>query len=139
SVGFLIGFVVPRFARMFQQRNVDLPAFTKALMLFGESIQHYGWAYLIGLAAAGLGLRHAWRTPRGRMVIDGALDRVPRLGEILSGLATARFVRILGVSVASGVGLIDSLELAGRAAGRGAVKRDAQRLAAHVRTGGRLA
>ncbi len=139
AVTFLVGFVVPRFATMFQQRGLDLPAFTRALMLFGTSIQHYWFAYLIACALAIVGLRSAWRNPRGQAIIDRLLHRIPYIRDILRGLALARFSRVLGLSLSSGLGLIESLELAGKASGRPTLRADVSTMASQVRTGGRLA
>lgn len=138
AMTFLIGFVVPRFARMFEQRNIDLPAFTRGLMRFGSSIQSYWWIYLLGIVIVVFTIRRTWHNPRGRIVIDTLLGRVPYLGDILRGLALTRFVRVLGLSISSGLGLIESLELAGRSSGRPMMQRDAELMAVQVRTGGRL-
>lgn len=139
AVTFLLGFVVPRFARMFEQRGIDLPVFTRLLMNFGSSLQGFWWLYAAGLFAVVMAVRLAWRRPRGRTVIDAAVHRIPYIADILRGVALARFSRVLGLSLASGVGLIDALELAGRSAGRPTFQRDVERLATQVRHGGSLA
>ncbi len=135
---FLIGFVVPTFATMFRQRGLDLPLFTQALMLFGESIKYYWWGYFVLLAGVAWGLRKAWRSPKGRLVIDRGLHKVPYLKRILIGLAVARFSRVLGVSLSAGLGLIESLELSAGSAGRPSLEADVGRMAARVRNGSRL-
>ncbi len=135
---FLIGFVVPRFSTMFAQRGLDLPFFTRALMAFGGSIQHFWWAYLIAIVAAILTLRRTWANPKGRLAIDRMLHRVPYLRSILIGLAVSRFARVLGVSLAAGLGLIESLELAAGASGRPSLASDVGRMAARIRNGSRL-
>ncbi len=138
AVIFLVQFVVPRIAKTFESRHVHLPVFTRALVAAGESAQHYWWAYTLAAAAvifAGIRVR---RSPRGAELIDDLLGRVPHLGDILRGLAVARFTRILGLSISSGLGLIESLELAGKASGRVSMQRDAHIMAAQVRRGGKL-
>lgn len=135
---FLIGFVVPRFAGMFEQRGIELPVFTQALMLFGVSIRQHWWVYLPALIGAALGVRRVWATPGGRLVIDRALHRVPYLKRILVALGVSRFARVLGVSLAAGLGLIESLELAAGASGRPSLAADVQRMAERVRNGSRL-
>lgn len=135
---FLIGFVVPRFATMFEQRGLDLPLFTRALMGFGTSIQVFWWAYIIAIVGVIFGLRRAWSSPKGRLSIDRALHRVPYLNRILVGLAVSRFARVLGVSLAAGLGLIESLELAAGASGRPSLAADVGRMTARVRHGSRL-
>lgn len=135
---FLIGFVVPRFAGMFEQRGIDLPLFTQVLMAFGESIRHFWWAYVLALGGAFIGLRRAWSVPSSRLLIDRTLHRVPYLRRILIGHGVSRFARVLGVSLASGLGLIESLELAAAASGRPSLAADVEHMAARVRNGSRL-
>lgn len=138
AVLFLVGFVVPKFAKMFESRNLALPLFTKVLMNFGLSIQNYWWAYIIGLVAMVFGLYLMWTRPGGRLIIDQALHKIPYIREILIGATISRFSRIFSLSLQSGLGLIESLELAGKAAGRPVLMRDVRKMVSQVRSGGRL-
>lgn len=138
AVGFLVGYVVPKFAKMFATRGVELPLITRMLADAGESVQGYWYLYLGVIVGGGFGLMKAWRTPGGRRVLEAGLHRVPKIGGVLQGLAVARFSRVLGLCLGSGLGLIDSLELAGRAGGRAALRADVQKLMTQVRVGGRL-
>jgi type II secretory pathway component PulF len=138
GVTFLIAYVVPKFAKMFAERGVELPFFTLALQSFGNSIQNFWWAYLTGIVTLIFALRVTWRNPAGRQLLDALFHKLPFLRAILTGLAIQRFAQVLGVSLQSGLGLIESLELAGRAAGRPSLATDVSRLVAKVRTGGRL-
>lgn len=138
AVSFLITYVVPKFAKMFQSRGQKLPMFTQALMTVGQSVQDYWYIYLAVIIGGFFGARAAWRNPVIRPKIDHAFHKVPYLREILSGLAISRFCRIFGVSLASGLGMLESLELAGRASGRPLLQADVGRMVSQVRTGGRL-
>ncbi len=138
AVLFMCGFVVPKFAKMFQSKSLKLPLATEILMGFGLSLQNYWWAYLIGITLAGVGLRLMWVRPGGRAAIDQAAHHIPYLKSILIGSTISRFTRIFSLSLQSGLGLIDSLELAGKAAGRPLLSRDVQKMVSQVRSGGRL-
>lgn len=138
AVVFLVGFVVPKFARMFEARGTELPGLTRILMIIGESMQTYWWAYLIAIALAAVALRLAWKSPRSRRAIDRFLHKVPYLRRILVGLAVSRFIRVFGINLSSGLGLIDSLNLAGSAAGRPLLQDDVNVLVQQVLAGGRL-
>ncbi len=139
AVFFLIGFVVPKFGAIFAKRGAELPALTKALLWLGQSFQGYWWAYALGAGVAAFGVRLVIMRPQGRVLIDRVLHRVPLVGDILSGVGVARFCRVLGLSISSGLSLIESLSLAGKASGRADLIADSDRMAAQVRTGGRLA
>lgn len=138
AVVFLVGFVVPKFGVMFASRGVELPLMTQVLMAAGLSVQTFWYAYLGGVAGVVIAIRQMWRTPRGRAMLDRLLHRIPVIREVLKGLAIGRFTRVLGVSLGSGLGLIEALELAGRATGRPMLIEDVERMSQQVRVGGRL-
>jgi len=138
GVTFLVGFVVPKFATMFASRGVALPPLTQALALLGSSVQHYWYIYAVCIAGAVWGIRRGVRTARGARLLENALHRLPGIKSILQAMAISRFTRVLGISLSSGLGLIEGLELAGRAAGRQRLLADAERMAQQVRVGGRL-
>jgi type II secretory pathway component PulF len=138
AVLFLVTSVVPRFATMFADRGVDLPPLTVGLMILGTSIKAYWWAYLGTVFGAGLALKLTWNNTAGRRALDRALHAVPQLRNILVGLAVGRFTGVFGVCLRSGLPLIESLELGGRASGRPLLRRDVDTLVDQVRQGGRL-
>lgn len=135
---FLLTFVLPRFAEMFAERGVDLPWLTVALLAVGDALRHYWYAFLAGIGGVIALARIALRSPLWRERIDAALHRVPYLRAILVGLAVSRFAGVFGVCLRSGLGLIESLEMAGRATGRPMLQRDARVMVDQVRAGGRL-
>lgn len=138
AVLFMLAFVVPRFAEMFSERGVELPALTRVLQTFGVSIRSFWWAWAAGLLGLALALRRMWGNAQGRALIDRFLHRVPYLRRVLIGLAVGRFARVLGISLGSGLGLIESLEMSGRAAGRPMLMQDVARMIDQVKQGGRL-
>jgi type II secretory pathway component PulF len=138
AVFVLVGFVVPRFAKLFAARNVELPIFTQIMMMVGNSFQNFWWAYLAGAIATGFGVRRAWKRPKSRAVMERFLHRIPVLRNILVGAAVARFSRVFGLCLNSGIGLIEAIQMAGQAAARPMMQKDADRMVDQVRTGGRL-
>lgn len=138
GVTFLVGYVVPKFAAMFESRGVALPPLTQGLAWAGYSVQTFWYLYAAALVAAVWLAPKALRTPRGHAFAERLLSRTPGIGQVLACMGISRFCRVMGISLSSGLGLIESLELAGRSAGRGALMRDVERMVRQVRTGGRL-
>ena len=138
AVVFLVGFVVPRFGTMYRQRGIDLPVFTDLLVRIGESMQHYWWAYALGAAGVVIAGRRIAHHRWGRAAFDTLLHRLPVVRDLLVGLAVARFVRVLGLCISSGIGLLDALDMAGKSSGRPRMQAEAERVAREVRAGGRL-
>ena len=139
ATAFLIVFAVPKFAKMFASKGAELPFLTKALLAVGTNAQHYWWACLIGIAGSVWWVRRAKKNPVFRARFEDACHKIPVIGSILRGLGVARFMRIFSLGLSSGIGLIESIEMAGRASGRPAMEADARRLAEQVRRGGNLA
>lgn len=139
AVGFLLAFVVPRFGEMFAKRDIDLPLLTRMLQGVGLFLRHQWWVCLGGLAVGVVALRRMWGSPQGRAAIDRALHCIPAISRVLIGGATARFSRVFGLCVSSGLPLTESIELAARASGRPMLEADARRLMRAIDQGRRLA
>lgn len=135
---FLIAVVVPKFAVMYGSRGIELPFLTRMLQMIGESMQSFWWLYIPMLVGGVFALRALWRHPRAAIHIDRALNRIPYINKAIQGVAVARFTRILGISLGSGLSLIESLEMAGRSTGRPLLIREANRMAMGIRSGDRL-
>lgn len=138
AVLFLVVFVVPRFAEMFESRGVALPLPTQILIFVTTTIRAYWYLFVGGALAVVFGVRAAWQRPKWRGRLDGWLHRIPYLRDILRGLAVARFTHVFGLCLQSGIGLIEALEMAGRSCGRPMLQMDAQKMIEQVNYGGRL-
>jgi type II secretory pathway component PulF len=139
AVVFLMTFVVPKFAQMFESRGIDLPVPTQILIVISTFFRTYWYAILGGVIAAIWLVRKGWRTPSTRRKMDTWLHRVPLLRDVLRGVAISRFANVLGVSLRSGLSLLEAIEMAGRAAGRPLMLADAEKMRDQVNHGGRLA
>lgn len=138
ATAFLLAFVIPKFGAVFAKRGASLPLMTEVLLRVGQSMQAYWWVYLSLIVVAAVAVRGVMKRPDGRLAIDRLAHRVPYLRRILVAVAVSRFARILGIGVASGLSLIECLELAGKASGRPSLERDAIRMADQVRGGATL-
>jgi general secretion pathway protein F len=108
---FLVSYVVPKVTRIFAETQQQLPALTVVLIAVSGAAARWWWLLLLGLAAAALGGRAWARTPAGRERIDRLTLRVPYLGRLAQKLAIARFARTLATLLASGIGLLQALDI----------------------------
>lgn len=139
AVSFLVIFVVPKFASMFESRGVDLPMLTQGLLSGSELVRDY-WYLLVGGGVGGILLcRRLWRDEASRCRIDRFFHMIPHLRTMLVGMGVARFAHVFGLALRSGLSLLDALELAGTASGRPLMQADAERMRKQVNEGGRLA
>lgn len=109
--GFLVTWVLPRFAKIYQSRSAALPRPTKVVLAIGEfSTAHWPWL-LAGIGAAA-GLTFAVRLhPTGRRVIDTVKLRAPVIGPMFTTCYLARACRTLGTLLASGVTMLDAVRI----------------------------
>ena len=106
---FLLLYVVPRFAHIYEERGADLPLASRLLLAWGEAVQAHGGlmlALLGGLLVAGF---YIVRNSRTR--IGNALWRIPAIGERLKVYQLARFYRTIGMLLRGGMPLVAALEL----------------------------
>lgn len=139
AVSVILGFVVPRFADTFASQGVELPLITRIVQAAGQSVQAHWWAYGGVLIAAGCGLFAMWRAAAGRLIIEEALLRVPWLSQLLLAFTTGRFARVMGLGLASGLGVIEAIEIAGASTGHRVFQSECTKMAASMKGGETLA
>jgi len=114
---FLITFVVPRFAELYQQLDTTLPALTTFLMGLGQDAQSYG-LYVVAVLALLIFLAFRWtRTDAGANLLDSIRVRLPVLGQVWLKYQVGLFSRTLSTLLKGGLPLVPSLETAARSIG----------------------
>lgn len=117
TVAILLVFVIPTFQTMFATSGVPLPLPTRLVIEASGAVQGYWWAILAGGVAGLFVLDRARKTRRGRLAMDRLLLSIPVMGSLLRKAAVARFTRTLGTLVASGVSILEGLEVTAKTAG----------------------
>jgi type IV pilus assembly protein PilC len=107
----LLVFIVPRFAMLFATLDVPLPPSTRVLVRASEIFRGTWWVFLILTLGAVVGLVKGLRSPAGRRLKDTLVLKLPYVGDVVKGFATARIVRLLGVLVSGHVPLLNALAL----------------------------
>jgi len=115
-IGFLVTFVLPTFADVFVQLNIDLPWPTRVLLTSGAFVRQWWWALLLAAGAAAGGARAWAKHPGNAMRVDRLLLRLPLIGELTRNIVLTRVLRTLGSLLESGVSILNSLELTKNAA-----------------------
>ena len=109
AVIFLMTFVIPRFAEIFRELGGAIPAPTLALLAVSDALGRFWWLLGLGTLAVLVGARSMLATPRGRLGVDRLALRLPVLRDVVRGSETARFTRVLGTLLKSGVPLVAAL------------------------------
>ncbi|MGB3292716.1 MAG: type II secretion system F family protein [Phormidesmis sp.] len=121
TVGFLattifIGmtvFLLPIFAEIFEDLGAPLPLFTRVLMAISKMLRTwYLTLGLIGVISALVFIyKQYYKTPVGRVTMDGFFLKMPLFGDLAQKSATARFCRTFGSLSRSGVPILTALEI----------------------------
>ena len=111
---FLISFVVPRFAMLYDQIGTNLPEATRMLLAVGNNFQHYILWVLAAVAIVAFVLFRYSRTAAGANRIDRMRIGMPVFGNIWRKYQVALFARTLSTLLIGGLPPLPSLETAAR-------------------------
>jgi type IV pilus assembly protein PilC len=114
--------VIPTFAALFSSLGAELPLPTRIVIAASNFLARYFIFILIALGAVAYLVKRYYATYRGRRVIDGAMLKAPIIGTILRKIAVARFCRTLATLTASGVPILEALDITARTSGNAIVE-----------------
>jgi general secretion pathway protein F len=139
AVIFIMTFVIPRFASIFQDLGTAIPLPALILLEASAVVQRYWWLLALLAVAGLLGGRMVLSTARGRLGADRLLLRLPVVGEVIVKSEVARFTRILGTLLRSGVAMIPALAVIREMLGNQVLARAVDGLGDGARRGAGLA
>jgi len=142
-VVFLLTFVVPRFQTMFSQQGKELPVITQTLIDVSNAMKNFvmlknpivtivGIGVIIGIIA---GIKFLVKTKGGKYTIDSFKINAPIFGELVKKVIVARFTRTLGTLIASGVPILQALDIVGDAVGNAVVGKAIGNVHASIKEG----
>ena len=114
--------VIPTFASLFAGLGAQLPLPTRVVIAASDMLVSYGWILIFLGGLVGYAVKSYYATDAGRRMIDRILLKMPILGNILRKVAVARFCRTLSTLLASGVPILDGLDITARTAGNAIIE-----------------
>jgi len=121
-VGVILWKVIPTFASLFAGLGASLPLPTRIVIALSDNLVRFFPFLLVAGIAGVYGFRRYYLTSGGRRVVDRSLLKAPILGDILRKIAVARFCRTLSTLIASGVPILDGLEITAKTAGNSIIE-----------------
>jgi type IV pilus assembly protein PilC len=121
-VGAILWKVIPTFATLFAGLGAQLPMPTRIVIAASNGLVSYGWILIVGIGVLGYAFKSYYSTDNGRRVVDRIMLKLPILGDILRKVAVARFCRTLSTLLASGVPILDGLDITARTAGNAIIE-----------------
>ena len=121
--------VVPIFATLFAGLGVTLPLPTKIVIAMSNFVGSYFGLLIVAAIIGGIfGLKAWYGTPTGKYVLDSIILKLPVLGILMRKIAVARFTRTLGTLIASGVPILEGLDITAKTSGNAVVERALQKV-----------
>ena len=111
---FLMTFVVPKITAVFTSLKQALPWPTVVLMTISHFLADYWAVILAGVGLIVWAVRRALKTEAGQIKADRWLLKVPLIGEVARMVAISRLTSTLATMLASGVQLLDAMDVAKR-------------------------
>jgi general secretion pathway protein F len=110
-VGFLMFYVVPRFARVYEDMASTLPFFSRLLLSFGNFIGQNG--FVVGIGFVSLIAFSIWLFSKAefRFWLNTQLWSIPALGERMKTYQLARLYRTAGMLLKAGIPAVRALDM----------------------------
>ena len=107
----MLTFVIPNYAEMFEDMDMELPGITVAVMNMSDFVIGYWYILIAVVIAAVVAFRMFYASPQGRHIVDNILLRNKLTGPLSQKSASARFARTLSTMLAAGISMPDALEI----------------------------
>jgi type IV pilus assembly protein PilC len=113
----LLLYVIPIFGSMFADFGQALPLPTQIVLALSGYTRKYFLVFVFFVVLVVFAIRWYYRRETGRRNIDRLLLRMPILGDLIRKIAVARFARTLATMVASGVPILEGMDIVAKSAG----------------------
>lgn len=115
-------FVIPVFQKMFAEMGAALPALTALVVKISEFVKSNVIYMIIASMFASYAFKRFYKTEAGNTLIDAWSLSVPVFGMLIRKIAVAKFTRTMGTMLASGVPILESLDIVAKTAGHKSVE-----------------
>jgi type II secretory pathway component PulF len=107
----LLTWVIPRFVTIFKSAGLNLPLPTQICMLLYQMLANFWYLIIAAILIGGGFLFYYLRTDQGRLVRDTLLMKIPIIGKVFVKSAISRFASIFSILQASGVDILESMDI----------------------------
>lgn len=124
----LILFVLPQFVDLFSKAGIDLPLPTRICLALYAALTKYWYIALAFIGGLIFALSAYFRTEAGKIARDGFFLRLPILGPVFTKAAMARFASIFAILQASGITVLEAMDILTDTIGNAYIARDFRNL-----------
>jgi general secretion pathway protein F len=108
---FLMTYVVPKFAAVYEGANRDLPLLSRLLLDWGNLLQQHGMLVLSAALAAVIGIGYGLSRPSAWQALLRRLQQIPAVGTRMHIYQLARFYRTMGMLLNGGVVVVNAMDM----------------------------
>jgi general secretion pathway protein F len=134
----LMTFVVPKVVDQFESMGQVLPLLTRAVILVSDGLRNWGWLAALLTVIGGFAFARALGNTRFRLGFDGKILALPLVGRVIRDVHAARLARTLSTMIASGLPVMEGLQLTARTVNNRVLRAATQDMATSIREGGGL-
>jgi len=116
-------FVIPVFEEMFADFGGELPAATKVVVAMSDMVKSKVIYIIIAIVIFVFAYKKFASTDRGRAIIDDLVLKFPVFGDLLRKVAVSKFTRTMGTMLASGVAILEALDIVAKTAGNKTIEK----------------
>ncbi len=117
-IALILTFVIPTFAEMYESSGMHLPLPTQIVINLSVFMKKYFWYMLVGIIGIVIAIRIGYRKSYAfRKLMDKLLLHLPIFGMLSRKGSIANFTVILSSLTASGIDILDALEISSKTAG----------------------
>jgi type IV pilus assembly protein PilC len=131
--------VVPTFSEIYASFDQELPAMTQMLINTSNFLKQYILYLIIALIVFIFLMGRFYKTDQGKLIIDRAILKLPIFGDLIRKVAISRFSRTLATLMQTGVPILESLDIVGKASGNKVIELVVDNVKVSVREGESIA
>jgi type IV pilus assembly protein PilC len=121
-VAVILVFVIPVFQKMFNDAGTSLPGPTLVVIAISDFVKSKIHWILIALVLFAIAFVKYYKTEKGRLTVDALALKMPVFGILIRKVSVAKFTRTMGTMLASGVAILEALDIVARTAGNKVVE-----------------
>lgn len=138
-VAVILVFVIPVFEEMFADFGKALPAPTQVVIGISRFVKSKILWIIGAIVLLAFAFRRFYKTEKGRAIIDELTLRLPVVGILVRKVAVAKFTRTMGTMLASGVAILEALDIVAKTAGNKSIENAVYKVRAGISEGRTIA
>jgi type II secretory pathway component PulF len=131
----LLTFVIPKFVSVFAKQGLTLPLPTKIAMFMYQFLSNYWYLLIGGTVGLIIALNYYLKTPAGRYTKDMLILKLPLFGPLFQKAAMSRFASIFAILQASGVPVMQAMEVLSGTIGNAAISGEVDKIRERIQEG----